>query len=193
MSALGRALGSLVQFLTAHRVPYMVIGGLANLVWGEPRTTLDVDLSVLVEEREWPHVIAELRKVFRVIPSDPLGFLQETHVLPLETEEGVRVDLVWAVLPYEHQAIRRALTEEVAGSRVKVCRPEDLIIHKVLAARIRDQEDVRGIVRHLKGRLDRRYLIKTVGSLSKALDQPELLSFLNTCFDEPRMRRRWKR
>jgi predicted nucleotidyltransferase len=188
MSALGRALSSLVQFLNIHQVPYMVIGGLANVVWGEPRTTLDVDLSVLVEERAWPRMIAELRKGFRVIPSDPFGFIQETHVLPLETEEGVRIDLVWAVLPYEHQAIRRALTEEVAGSLVKVCRPEDLIIHKVVAARVKDQEDVRGIIRHLKGRLDRRYLIKTVRSLSTALDQPELLTFLKTCLDQPRKR-----
>ena len=182
MNALERAVGSLARFLEAARVPYMVIGGIANLVWGEPRSTLDVDATVLVDEAAWPALVVKLRKRFRVIPKAPLAFVRQTHVLPVETVDGVRIDLIWAQLPYEHRAIARATTEEVAGHRVRVCRPEDLIIHKIVSERPKDREDVRAIVRHQGRRLDRRYLTQTVRALSRALDQPELLTFLNACF-----------
>ena len=186
MNALERAVGSLARFLEEQRIPYMLIGGIANLVWGEPRSTLDVDASVLVESVGWPHLIDELRRSFRVIPRDPLAFLRDTHVLPVETADGVRIDLLWAKLPYEHKAIARATIEEVAGHRVRVCRPEDLIIHKIVSERPKDREDVRAIVRHQGPRLDRRYLNQAVGSLSRALHQPELLAFLRSCFRQPK-------
>jgi hypothetical protein len=154
MSALEQAVGLLARFLEERHIPYMIIGGIANLVWGEPRSTLDVDASVLVEENDWPDLIKELGSVFRIIPQRPLAFLRDTHVLPIETNEGVRVDLLWAKLPYEHKAIARATTEEVAGCRARVCRPEDLIIHKIISERPKDREDVRAIV--ISGKLGRR-------------------------------------
>ncbi|MBI3011280.1 MAG: nucleotidyltransferase [Candidatus Omnitrophica bacterium] len=184
MNALERAVGALTRFLEERRVPYMLIGGIANLVWGEPRATLDVDASVLVEATAWPALISALRRRFRVIPKQPLAFLRDTHVLPVETEDGVRIDLVWATLPYEHKAIARATVEDVAGHRVRVCRPEDLIIHKIVSERAKDREDVRAIVRHQGPRLDRAYLTRSIRSLSKALDQPELSTFLHACFRE---------
>ncbi len=180
MSALEQAVGALARCLEEQRVAYMLIGGIANLVWGEPRATLDVDASVWVEEAEWPG--RALRRRFRVIPKDPAEFLRDTHVLPVETPEGIRIDLIWAQLPYEHKAIARAITTDVAGHQARVCRPEDLIVHKVIADRPKDREDVRAIVRYQRRRLDRRYLTQTVRALSRALDQPERLTFLNACF-----------
>ena len=184
MNALEQAVGSLARFLEERRIPYMVIGGIANLVWGQPRSTLDVDASVLVEETAWPSLIGELGRAFRMIPQHPMAFLRDTHVLPVETDDGVRIDLLWAKLPYEHKAIARATIEDVAGHRVRVCRPEDLIIHKIISERPRDREDVRAIVRHQGSRLDRRYLNQTIRNLAQALDQPELLTFLNACFHQ---------
>lgn len=186
MNALEQAVGFLARFLEERRIPYMVIGGIANLVWGEPRSTLDVDATVLVEEDAWPNLIEALCGIFRIIPKHPLAFLRDTHVLPVETQDGVRIDLLWARLPYEHKAIARATIEDVAGHRVRVCRPEDLIIHKIISERPKDREDVRAIVRHQGSRLDRRYLTQAIRNLSQALDQPELLRFLNDCFHQPR-------
>lgn len=182
MTALERAVGSLARFLEERHVPYMVIGGIANLVWGEPRSTLDVDVTLLVEEAAWPPLIKDLRTAFHILPAHPMAFLRQTHVLPIETADGVRIDLVWARLPYEHKAIARAVEEEVAGHRVRVCRPEDLIIHKIVSDRPKDREDVRAIIRLQGPRLDRRYLTQIVREWSTALDQPELLTFLNACF-----------
>lgn len=186
MNDLEQAVGDMTRFLEDRHVPYMVIGGIANLVWGEPRSTLDVDLSVLVEEADWPRIIGDLRRAFHVLPKDPLPFLRETHVLPVKTDAGVRIDLLWAQLPYEHKAIARATVEEIAGQRVRVCRPEDLIIHKIISERVKDREDVRAIIRRQGSRLDRHYLTKHIRTLAAALDQPELLTFLKACFSHRR-------
>ena len=184
-SALERAVGTLAGFLEKRHLPYMLIGGIANLVWGEPRATLDVDVSVLIEEEAWPPLITELKQTFRVIPKAGLAFLRDTHVLPLETPDGVRIDVVWAQLPYEHKAIARAVTEDVLGHRVRVCRPEDLIIHKIISDRPKDREDVRAIIRQQRTRLDRRYLTRTIGGLARALHRPDLTTFLTNCFRNP--------
>ena len=141
MTALERAVSSVARFFGERRIPYMLIGGIANLVWGEPRATLDVDVSVLAEEPEWPPLLDELTQTFRIIPKHPLVFLRDTHVLPIETDDGVRIDLVWARLSYEHKAIARATSQDVLGVRMRVCRPEDLIIMKIVSERPKDRED----------------------------------------------------
>ena len=53
-----------------RHTPYMVIGGLANVVWGEPRATLDVDVTVWVDEPELAGVVADLCAAFRSMVED---------------------------------------------------------------------------------------------------------------------------
>lgn len=53
-------------------------------------------------------------------------------MLPLEVE-GLRVDLILGQPPYEEQAIRRARLVDVDGLGVRVCAPEDLIVHKIIS------------------------------------------------------------
>ena len=47
MSSKTEALEKLRAFFEKHRIRYMVIGGLANMVWGRPRLTYDADAYVL--------------------------------------------------------------------------------------------------------------------------------------------------
>lgn len=42
------ALRRAVRFLEREGIPYVVVGGLANAVWGEFRVTRDVDLKVYI-------------------------------------------------------------------------------------------------------------------------------------------------
>jgi hypothetical protein len=38
-----QALDEVQQFLTHHDIHHVVIGGIANAIWGRPRVTLDAD------------------------------------------------------------------------------------------------------------------------------------------------------
>ena len=173
MSALDDALRAVTDELDAAGIPYMVIGGVANLVWGVPRATFDVDLAVWVEPAAEAKVVRRLCKAFIALPAKPLAFMAETRVLPLE-HSGTRVDLIFGQLPYESRAIERAVAVTLAGKKIKVCTPEDLVVHKILAERPKDEEDLHGLARRVGGKLDRAYLDPLVRSPAKRLDRPDL-------------------
>lgn len=184
MSALERALLTIAGELHTKGIPYMVIGGIANLIWGVPRTTMDVDVTVWVEDEQIPNLIEHLMEEFRLLVQEPVAFVQETRVLPIETPEGIRVDITFGQLPYEEQAIRRARPVEFGGAPVLICAPEDLIIHKIISERPQDREDVRGIIRHIGSQLDRAYIEPILRGLAEDLVRPDLLVFYEECFGD---------
>ncbi len=87
MSALEQALISVSRLLNAEEAPYMVIGGIANLVWGVPRATMDVGVTVWVEEERIPTLIDRLGEHLRLLPEEPVAFVERTRVLAAETTE----------------------------------------------------------------------------------------------------------
>lgn len=164
-------------------VPYMVIGGFAVTVWGEPRLTQDVDVTIEADAEDTA-LVGRLAELFVPRTAEPTEFARRTRVLPVETAERVRVDLVFAGLPYERTAIRRAISIEVGGYPIRVCAPEDLIILKIVSPRPRDREDICGVVRRQRRHLDRGYLDPIVAELASALAQPDLLAFYTSLWEE---------
>lgn len=181
MTSLEAALVDVATYLESERVPYMVIGGYANLHWGRPRLTEDLDVKVQLAEFSWTGFLAGLGSRFRLLAKDPLELLQATQVVPVQTPTGVRVDLIVAGLPYEEEAIRRAIPIEVHGRRIRICAAEDLILHKILSDRPRDGEDVEGVILRQGGALDREYLDAHVRELAAGLERPDLLEFYAEC------------
>lgn len=173
MTALDRALHTVVMELDAARIPYMVIGGVANLVWGVPRATFGVDLAVWVEPAGEKGAVKRLSGAFKALPKDPCEFMQETRVLPIDVY-GTKVDVIFGQLPYEKQAVERARTVEFGGHRIKVCTPEDLVVQKIIAERPKDEEDLKGLAKCVGAKLDRTYLDPLVRSLAVQLERPDL-------------------
>jgi hypothetical protein len=175
------ALVRLAAFLEAAGVPYMVIGGIANLRWGRPRLTQDLDVTVIVPEPDLAAFLDRLSGTYAVLPADALEFARRTRVIPARDSAGVRVDVILATLPYEEAAVRRAVAFPVGGRPVRFCTAEDLILHKLVSSRPRDHEDVAGIIARQGARLDRGYLDPRVAELAEGLEQPELLGFYRDC------------
>jgi len=175
MTSQEQALVRLAQRLSELGVPYMVIGGLANAVWGEPRATLDIDVTVAAETADGGDLIAGLAPDFHPLVSDPSRFIEQTRVLPLRSRTGIRVDLIFGLLPFERDAIARAVSVKVQGVDVSFCTAEDLILLKIISTRDRDRADVEGIVGRLRAQLDREYLEPRIEELAQLLDRPEIL------------------
>lgn len=160
----------------------MVIGGIANLFFGVPRTTLDIDITIWLKEDVRERLFQDLKQQYHFRVKDPVSFVTETNVLPLEDVKGICLDLIFAKLPYEFQAIRRSKSIRVQNESIRVCAPEDLIIHKIISDRPRDREDVRGIISSHRSKLNRKYLDPVVKDLAKSLARPDLLEFYRSCF-----------
>lgn len=175
MNDLELTLRRVVDFLETHQIPYMVIGGIANLVWGEPRTTADIDVTVDIERLGVEGFVSAVSSLGDPLVEDPAGFAANNRVLPVRTSEGTAVDLVLATLPFEVEAISRAIRMKIGDTEAVVCTAQDLVIHKIVSDRARDFDDVVGILRRSGSAIDFPELDSVVESLARELDQPEIV------------------
>jgi hypothetical protein len=162
--------------LDRAQIAYMVIGGQAVQLYGEPRMTRDIDLTLGLGSEGLDRVLRVCGSCgLKPLPAAPAGFVQETMVLPaIEERTGIRVDFVFSFTGYERQAIGRSRPVELGGVSVHFAAVEDIVIHKLVAGRPRDMEDVRSIVIKNPG-LDRAYVEQWLGSFDRALD-PDIAS-----------------
>ena len=168
------ALVQIAEKLESLKVPYVVIGGMANAVWGEPRATLDVDVVVWVNETEIETFPDGLVGSFEILPENPLEFVQETRVLPLQTDSGVRIDLIFGMLPLEQEAVNRGVSRSVAGKTVRFCTAEDLVLFKIVSDRDQDLRDVEAILKRRRATLDRDYLDPRIQELAEGLERQDI-------------------
>ncbi len=173
MTSLTRALEELQDWLRGQEIPFMVIGGIANLIWGEPRLTQDIDITVEVPEGKINELVAKLSEVFKVLPESPLSFVKAVRVIPIEVE-GVRADLILAGTKYEREAIERVIDMSFGGVKVRICTPEDLIIHKAISERERDWEDIEGILLRKGNDLDKTYLMGWLHQFAQVIERPDI-------------------
>lgn len=174
MSDPAAALRAAVEVLTAEGIPYMVIGGIANLVWGEARTTLDVDITVDVEGVGVPRFLEVAARCGAPMSDEPEELAERGRMVPVRTAEGVRIDFILATLPFEHEAIRRSRSVSVGGLEARVITAEDLVIQKSVSTRARDHDDVVGVLRRRGGELDLARLDATIEGLASDMADPEI-------------------
>jgi len=150
----------------------MIIGGQAVLLYGEPRLTKDIDvtLGIGIDELNKIKSIAGTLKLKSLL-ANVEDFVQKTMVFPVVDEKsGIRVDFIFSFSPYEKQAINRAKEIKFGKIEVKFAALEDVVIHKIVAERARDIEDIKSIL--LKNPdYDDHYIEKRLGEFDKSLDE----------------------
>jgi hypothetical protein len=155
------------------------IGGLAVQRWGEPRVTLDVDLTVLTEFGEEGRFIDALLAAYPRRIQDAREFAHRHRVVLLRTPDGVGIDVSLGALPFEERVISRA-TLFSFGPRldIRTCSAEDLIVLKLFASRPLDIRDAEGVAVRQTGQLDWPYIEEQLRPLAEVKDDPGILSTL---------------
>jgi predicted nucleotidyltransferase len=149
-------------------IPCMVIGGQAVAMYGRPRFTEDIDITIALTPDEAEKIIRAVDASFTILPDDVQRFIRDTWVLPLEHRETkVRVDIIFSITPFEREAIEKAREIEIDDVSVPYVLPEYLVVQKIIAGRARDLEDAAGIMEVQRetidiGEIER--LIKTFGT-----------------------------
>lgn len=156
---------------------YMIIGGQAVLVYGEPRLTRDIDitLGISAERVALAQEIAGKAGLRPLV--DPQVFTPKTMVLPCQDPEtDIRVDFILSFTPYEEQAMKRVTFVDIGQARVRFTSLEDLVIHKLVSGRPRDVDDVRSVI--LKNKeMDVAYIRKWLRQFAIALKLPLVAKF----------------
>lgn len=156
---------------------WYVFGAQAVIIWGRPRMTTDVDVTVLLGSVDTASLVAALQgQRFRLSDEFSDQFVRVTRVLPMRHEPtGLALDTVLGGPGLEEQFVDRAIAVDISGCQVPVISPEDLIVTKAFAGRPKDLEDVRGVLAIQLAKLDLEYIRTTLESLEDALGQSDLL------------------
>lgn len=122
---------------------FCFIGGLAFQPWGNPRATQDADLNLLTGFTGEEEYVDALIGEYRLRRPDGRVFALRSRVLLLWSSDGVGIDISLGALPFEERSIGRSRICLLApGHSLRVCSPEDLIVHKAFASRDQDWADV---------------------------------------------------
>lgn len=179
-----RLLKQIAKSLGRRKIPYMVIGGQAVLLYGSPRLTRDIDITLGVDTDSYEEIVAVSKeRGLKILPKQPKRFVLETRVLPTEDPlSKFRVDFIFSNTPYERQAIQRAKRVTLKGSVIHFASLEDLIIHKIFAGRAVDLEDVKTLLIQNSRKVDMRYIRRWLGEFTKLAAKEDVV----TVFDRLR-------
>lgn len=181
-----KLIAGVAEAFLKEELPFMLIGGQAVLLYGQPRLTEDIDIALGVSPDELPRVLGVCKELgLEFLPSDIEAFVRETFVLPaLDNESRIRIDFIFSDLPYERQAINRSVGVVLEDVTVPFASPEDLILHKLFSGRPRDLEDIEGVVRIRNEELDWGYIEKWAGEFTSIEGRENLREQVRTIRSE---------
>ena len=177
-----------IEALQAAGVEYMVGGALALWAWGEPRSTMDLDLMISVPLDAISGLSEELKKRDMLLPADIIldAVLAERSTIPLiaiHISSGFKADL-YLLFPNDNlgqMAFRRRMQVDFGPhyGTLYVHTPEDLILFKLWYYRISRQtkhpRDIYAILIAQEDHIDLDYIQEWVTRLGVSSVWEELL------------------
>ena len=124
------------KILERLKIPYIVTGGIAVLVWGRPRFTADIDIVVELKLENIDvlartlSLLGKANYIDKNMIKEALKHGGEFNFIHGET--GIKVDF-WMLekTPFELSRIKRRVAKNILGKKVYFTSPEDLILSKL--------------------------------------------------------------
>jgi len=131
----------LIRRLDEEKILYAVTGGFAVVMYGRPRTTLDVDIIVDVNDITELNKLLDIAKASGFMVSDydfMLAFRERSRAVGIHSEIPVfRLDIVFAS-EIDKERLRRARSYHIECTPVRIVRVEDLIPYLIMYGKIED-------------------------------------------------------
>ena len=174
MSTFEEKVARVCRILDACDTLYVVIGGVALSLWGDPRFTYDLDFLVfLPDEASVQKLLDRAGPEGVVFEKDEVLKTFKTHQGFVGESDGLHLDFLVAGTAYEAELFKRRRVVSYHGTNLPLPSPEDLILLKIMAGREKDMMDVKSIALRQGDNLDRGYLEKWVDEFqSKRPDKP---------------------
>lgn len=142
----------------------MVMGGVAVAVHAIPRPTLDVDLTIRADPDHLLRFLEAANQAGFIVPdhyrfgfTDSLKGMSKLQLSCFVGDIEHDVDLFLVTTDYQAAAFDRRLRATLAGHDIWVISAEDLVLHKLLTGRGRDESDVDDVL-FLQGPFDLDYM-----------------------------------
>jgi predicted nucleotidyltransferase len=184
MSILDSA-AEVASFLEEQGIAYAIIGGLAVQYWGEARSTRDVDVLVLVDPERTHGFLQLAARRFTPRFSDAVSFAQTNRVLLIADAHGTPVDISLGIPGYEEEALSHAVTVTLPNQKtVRLISAEDLIVHKCVAGRPRDVEDIERILVRQKLAIDSDYIRYWLSQFREIIEDRDVAEMFENALQE---------
>jgi hypothetical protein len=158
MILLEEVFSKLVSFLNKEKLEYIIIGGIAVGVLGEPRVTGDIDVDILLEKNDVADFLEKIKKSgFKTNKQKSIERAKKTNIFQIDYKD-YHVDFIIASIELEKEAFRRKKAITLHGVKAFFPTPEDLILLKIIPGRPKDLIDAENVAIRNKGKLDTRYL-----------------------------------
>lgn len=171
-----RVLRDLKRCFEAIEGQYAVIGGVAVVLNGYPRYTVDLDVLAMFDFTNLDDFL-EMASAFGFearIP-DAVAFARRNYVFLLRhIETDLPVDIALAFTPFEQEIIRRANLVNIGETTISLLTPEDLLIMKCVSQRPIDLIDASELYKMYADQIDLRRVRYWVEQFAEALDEPDL-------------------
>ena len=144
----------LVDLLEEEGTPYAVMGGLAVVVFGIPRVTYDIDVTLSVDEAGLERFLARVAdRGFDVEEHFARGFRDQLAGMEkiriehwTDHPRRVEVDVFLVTSEYQRHAFSRRVRARIEDRQMWVLTAADLILHKLVAGRPKDLADIQNLL-----------------------------------------------
>lgn len=161
-----RALSRAIEAIEEIGVEYTIFGGLALAAWKRLRSSLDIDVMVIIRKDAIDSLISSLQKKgFKLNKERPQVNLGEITLMSFsypdeESLLDIKVDIAIASGGFPEKAVHNRIKLNVMGKDMWFVRCEDLILLKMLSGRPIDVVDAKELFRMNKEDINVGYLRK---------------------------------
>lgn len=147
-------------FLNKNKIEYVIVGGLAVIFYGNPRTTMDIDYVIQLADREIPMLVKFLQENNFFADADNMraAIKEKSHCTVEDKETMFRLDIKGVYDEMDARVLRNKRKFELENVIIYIASPEDTIANKLLFAREHDIKDALGIYVRQYDNLDMKYL-----------------------------------
>ncbi len=186
MRTMEEILKDVCSYLNSKGIDYVLIGGIAVIAYGNPRTTVDIDIIIQLEKEDIKEFAEFLKSEgFFSDPHDLKKALHEKSHFTAEMKDTLfRIDLKGVYSKNDRRTMNNRKKIEFEGIPMFIASPEDTIAHKLLYGSEQDINDAEGIyIRQLK-RLNISYLKKICKEMNVEEDLDKMQKKLNDVLNE---------
>lgn len=163
----------IAKILEGLKIPYLVTGGIAVLLWGRPRFTADIDIVVNLQPENIEDLTSALKELKGYADEDEMKHALEKkdEFNFIDPNSGIKIDF-WILKNDEFDAsrLKRRVSREIMGQKIYFTSPEDLILIKLIwykeSSSSRHLEDIESILKISGDKIDRIYIQEWAAKLS---------------------------
>lgn len=132
-------LKKVVTVLNSVAIDYMITGSIASSLQGEPRTTHDIDIVILITNKAITQLIQAFTSPEYFLDQDTIREAVDNQTMfnLIDLTDGDKVDF-WILSdePFDRSRFSRKYSESFLGVELLVSRPEDTILAKLRWAKL---------------------------------------------------------